>query len=234
MSDLGTDRNEVAREIEAVRALERASQIRRIVTHFMGWAVALFMTIVAACCLLVMWSRPTPQDRLVVALIHDDDSYEAPRPVEDLTRSERDILFRHTVIEYVRFREDYSWESVNANYKRVSVMSTPEERDRYQTVMRDGKNPDNPAVAYGTGTGASKADVTAIEVYTDPNSPNAVDARFVVTVEVPNQPPMTIRKFARMTWMLASDRISSGVMQLYDPAGIAFSHYRSLPDPEAK
>ena len=36
-----------------------------------------------------------------------------------------EILFRHTVIQYVFSRENYSWEGVNANYLRASAMSAP-------------------------------------------------------------------------------------------------------------
>ena len=38
-------------------------------------------------------------------------------------------------------RENYSWEGVNATYARASAMSAPAERDRYQAVMLDKRNP---------------------------------------------------------------------------------------------
>ena len=55
---------------------------------------------------------------------------------------------------------------------------------------------------------------------------------FLVKVTAPNQAPQTIRKTARMTWMPAADRIPPEIQQLYDPAGVAFTHYESTPDPE--
>jgi type IV secretory pathway component VirB8 len=229
----GEERDGIARALAGVRALEREGRMRRLVTVFGGWAMAAFMTLVALACLAVMWKRPVPQDRLHVALIHDDGSYEAPQLREDLPASQRDLLFRHTVIEYVRAREDYTWEGVNANYVRTSAMSAPEERDRYQAVMLDRRNPGNPAVVYGEGANAAMAYVTAIQVRVDPAARFAVDAMFVVRVTAPNQAPQTIRKTARMTWMPAADRIPPEVQQLYDPAGVAFTHYASTPDPEA-
>ena len=228
----GKERDEVSRAISAARGLERERRIRRLVTIAGGWAVATFMTLVAAACLGVMWVRPAPRDLLYVAMMHDDGSYDAPRLREDLPRSQRDMLFRHTVIQYVFARESYSWEGINASYKRASAMSAPEERDRYQAVMLDKRNPDNPAVVYGEGLNAALVDVTAIQVRTDPAAPNAVDAMFVLKVTAPNQAPRTIRKTARMTWMPAEDRIPPVIQQVYDPAGIAFTHYASSPEPE--
>jgi type IV secretory pathway component VirB8 len=224
---------EVTRAVAAARGLERERRIRRLVTIGGGWAVAVFMTIVAAACLAVMWNRPAPRDRFYVAMMHDDGTYDAPRLREDLPRSQRDMLFRHSVVQYVFARENYSWEGVNANYRRASAMSAPAERDRYQAVMLDKRNPENPAATYGEGLNAADADVTAIQVRVDPAAPNAVDAMFVVRITTPNQAPRTVRKTARMTWMPAEDRIPPEVQQIYDPAGIAFTHYSSTPDPDA-
>jgi len=80
---------------------------------------------------------------------------------------------------------------------------------------------------------AATADVTAIQVRTHPDTPNAVDAMFVLKITAPNQASRTIRKTARMTWMPAEDRIPPEIQQVYDPFGIAFTHYSSSPDPEA-
>jgi type IV secretory pathway component VirB8 len=133
----------------------------------------------------------------------------------------------------VRARENYSWEGVNATYVRASAMSAPAERDRYQAVMLDRRNPENPAAVYGEGANAAIADVGAIQVRVDPAARYAVDAMFVVKVTAPNQAPQTIRKTARLTWMTAEDRIPPEIQQLYDPAGVAFTHYATTPDPEA-
>ena len=229
----GNEQAELSRAFAAARGLERERRIRRLVTIGGGWAVAAFMTLVAAACLGVMWVRPVPRDLLYVAMMHDDGTYDAPRLREDLPRSQRETLFRHTVIQYVFARENYSWEGVNAHYLRASAMSAPAERDRYQAVMLDKRNPDNPAVIYGEGLNAAVADVTAVRVRADPSAPNAVDAMFVLKVTAPNQAPRTIRKTARMTWMPAEDRIPPAIQQVYDPAGIAFTHYASTPDPDA-
>lgn len=224
---------EVTNAVAAARAFERERRLRRMVNVGGGWAVAAMITVVAAACLGVMWNRPVPQDRYYMAVLHDDGTYDAPTVREDLPRSRREMLFKHTVIQYVRGRENYSWEAVNANYRLVSAMSAPAERDRYQAFMLDRRNPENPGVIYGEGAGAGTADVTAIQVHADPASPNAVDAVFMLKITAPNQPPRTIRKTARMTWMPAEDRIPAEIQQTYDPMGIAFTHYSSTPDPDA-
>ena len=228
-----SDMAEVTRAIAAARGLERERRIRRLVTIGGGWAVAGMMAAVAAGCLGVMWVRPVPRDRIYVAVLHADGTYDAPQAREDLPRSRRDMLFRHTVIQYVFARENYSWESVNANYQRVSALSAPAERDRYQTVMLDKRNSENPVMVYGEGVAAMTADVTGIQVKADPASPNAVDAVFLLKITASNQVSRTIRKTARMTWMPAEDRIPVEIQQLHDPLGIAFTHYASTPDPDA-
>jgi type IV secretory pathway component VirB8 len=229
----GEELTEITRAISSARGLERERRIRRLVTVGGGWAVAAFMTVVAGACLGVMWVRPVPRDLLYVAMMHGDGTYDAPQLREDLPRSQRDMLFRHSVIQYVFARENYSWEGVNANYQRASAMSAPAERDRYQTAMLDKRNPENPAVIYGEGMNAAAVDVTAIQVRADPATPNAVDAMFVLRITAPNQAPRIIRKTARMTWMPAEDHIPPEIQQVYDPLGIAFTHYSSSPDPEA-
>ena len=223
----------VMQAVAATRELERERRIRRLVTVSGGWIAAGIMGAVAVTCLGVMVVRPVPRDLVYVAMLHDDGTYDAPVVREDLPQSRRDMLFRHTVIQYVQARENYSWEGVNANYRRASAMSTPAERDRYQTVMRSPHNPENPAVLYGDGLNAGIADVVAIQVKVDPAAPNAVDAVFLLKVSAPNQAPRTVRKTARMTWMPADDRIPLEVQQQFDPAGIAFSNYVSTPDPDA-
>jgi len=230
----GSDLRELRRASAVTHGHERERRIRRLVTIGGGWVVAGMMTSVAVACLAVMWIRPVPRDRFSVALLPDDGTYDAPEVREDLPRRQRDLLFRHTVIQYVFARENYSWEGVNANYLRASAMSTPAERDRYQAVMLDKRNAENPAVVYGDGLNAAIADVTAVQVRPDPASPNAVDAMFVVKITAPNQAPQIIRKTARMTWMPAEDRIPAAIQQIYDPAGIAFTHYSSTMDPEAQ
>ncbi len=111
----GEELTEMTRAIAAARGLERERRIRRLVTIGGGWAVAAFMTVVATACLGVMWTRPAPRDHFYVAMMHDDGTYDAPRLREDLPRSQRDMLFRHSVVQYVFARENYSWEGVNAN-----------------------------------------------------------------------------------------------------------------------
>lgn len=224
---------EVTRAIAAARGLERERRIRRVLIVGGGWVVAAMLAATTTASLGVMWNRPVPRDRFLVSVLHDDGTYDAPTVREDLPRSRRDLLFRHTVIQYVLARENYTWEGVNASYRLVSAMSWPAERDRYQAVMLNRRNPDNPAVLYGDGMSASTADVTAIQVQADPSSPNAVAAVFMVKITTPNQAPRTIRKTARMTWVGAEDTIPAEVQQTYDPLGIAFTHYVSTPDPDA-
>ena len=198
------------------------------------WSAAGMMTCVAAGSLAILWHRPVPQDRFYVSVLHDDGTYNPPMPREDLAPSQRDMLFRYTVIQYVLARENYAYESVNANYRRASILSAPAERERYQSVMLDKRNPENPVVMYGDGINAKIADVQGnIRIRIDPATPNAVDALFLVKVTAPNQRERLVPKTARMTWMPAADQIPAETQQMYDPLGIAFTHYSSTINPDA-
>lgn len=220
--------------VAAARGFEHERRLRRLITIGGGWVAAGMMTLVAGGCLGVVLSRLVPRDQIHVAILHDDGTYDAPVVRDDLPKSRRDMLFRYTVMQYIMARENYSYEGVNANYRLASVLSAPTERERYQALMLDKRNPENPVVMYGDGLNAAIADVQGnVQVRTDPASPNALDAIFLVKITAPNQPPRTIRKTARITWMPAEDKIPIEIQQQHDPLGVAFTHYSSTPDPDA-
>ena len=88
----GEGRDKFSRALAGVRGLERERRMRRLVTIFMGWGMAAFMTLVALACLAVLWARPAPRDRYYVAMMHDDGTYEAPQLREDLPASQREVI----------------------------------------------------------------------------------------------------------------------------------------------
>lgn len=228
----GAQGRDAVKAVAATRGLEHERRMRRLITVGGGWVAASMMTLVASGCLAVLWARPVPRDQIHVAVLHDDGTYDAPVVRDDLPQSRRDMLFRYTVMQYILARENYSYEGVNANYRLASVLSAPAERERYQSVMLDKRNPENPVVVYGDGFNAAIADVQSnIQVRIDPASPNAVDAVFLVKITAPNQPPRLVRKTARITWMPAEDKIPIEIQQQHDPLGIAFTHY-SPTEPE--
>ena len=97
---------EVTRAVAAARGLERERRIRRLVTIGGGWAVAVFMTVVAAACLGVMWVRPVPRDLLYVAMMHDDGTYDAaPAPRGPVAEPARHAVPAHGHSVRVRPRE---------------------------------------------------------------------------------------------------------------------------------
>ena len=216
---------QVTEAIEASRRDERDRRIRRLVTVAGGWAAAGMMTVVAGGALAMMATRPVPKDVLHVGLVHEDGSYEPPLAREDLSQSRRNILFVYTVTEYIRARENYTWEGINAQFLKAANMSAPAERERYRAIMLDKKNPRNPEVVYGNTVDAAVAEVRDIRVKPNPASPYTVDATFELQITSPSRPKKIVRKTARMVWADAQDTIPITVQQRYDPAGIAFTHY---------
>lgn len=216
------------------RGFEKERRLRRLIIIGGGWVAAGMMTCVAVGALAILWNHPVPQDRFHVSIQHDDGTYEPSVAREDLSASRRAMLLRHTVIEYVKSRENYSYEGVNGNYRKASVLSAPGERERYQNLMLDKRNPLNPVVLYGDGVNARIADVQGnIRIRIKPDSPNAVDALFVVKVTAPGQRDRMVPKTATMTWMPAEDQIPIETQTEYDPLGIAFTHYNSDINPDA-
>lgn len=211
----------------------RRARLRHLVTVGGGWVMAGTMGLVAAGAIALVLHRPVPRDRLAIAFVQDG-VYQAPVLREDLPKSRWEVLLRHTVLQYLYARENYSWEGVQGSYNRASALSAPAEQARYQKAMTDPKDPQNPALKYGAGLGAGTATVTRALIQTDPATPNAITATFILRVQLPNQPAREERRLARMTWMPAEDKIPLAVQQQYDPAGIAFTHYDSNLDPEGK
>jgi type IV secretory pathway component VirB8 len=233
MAPRGEGLRSAQRAMAYADSMERERRIRRLITIGGGWAVAAMMTAVAGASLAVMWARPVPQDRPFVVVAHDDGTFSPALVRDDLAPGQKAMLFRNTVEQYVKARENYTWEGVNSLYMKVSAMSAPSERARYQAIMLDPKNAENPGVLFGSGINAASADVISIVVRPDANAPYSVSASFVLKVVPPNMAPRYFRKTATMTWMDARDTIPPGVQQQYDPAGIAFAHYASNIDPEA-
>lgn len=229
----GDEKAALAAVLAETRKAARRARLRHLVAVGGGWFMAGVMGCVAASALALVWHRPAPKDRLAVAFV-TDGVYEAPVLREDLPKSRREVLLRHSALQYLYGRENYSWESVQANYNRVSAMSAPAEQARYQKTMTDPKDPQNPANRYGSGIGAGTAVVTRALIQEDRATPNALVAVFYVRERLPNQPPREVRKIARMSWMDAQDKIPLAIQQQFDPAGIAFTHYDSDLDPEAK
>ena len=124
---------EITRAISSARGLEQERRIRRLVTIGGGWAMAGMMSLIATACLGVMWTRPAPRDHFYIAMMHGDGTCRL-RGRRGAT-AHAFLAFRH---QY-KVRREYSWEGVNANYRRASRERTGE-RDRYRAVAADKRN----------------------------------------------------------------------------------------------
>jgi hypothetical protein len=250
MSDLAANpglvlRGDASQEVQAhfadVRSLERERRRMRRVGFWGGWMMAGMMTGVAGLFAGIYLHRPVPRDQLYVAVMHDDGTYEPPVMRDDLTRSQRSMVLRYTLGEYIRCREEYSWESINALYRRCSAMSDLKEQARYQQPILDDANPQNPYRLYGTGASAGRAEVVAMRMQIDPSSPNAVNAFVAVRLTPPDKltagggtaAPKRVRKVIHLTWDDPDIPLPMEVQQMFDPAGIVITHYASDLDPDS-
>lgn len=233
--------HEVAEQDRAVagfRAMECERKLWRLFTVAGGWVFGVCMTVMAGGAVALLVHRPAPHDRLIAVPLGNETPYQPPVLVEDLPRSRSDILLRHSLREFIKANESYSWEGDRHNYNLVSAMSDPALRAKFQAIRNDKKNPENPAVIYGTGPGAGKADVIAMKINIDEASPNAPTAQIVVRITTPGKPDRTVSKTASMTWApppaggweTDQDPIPLEIQQQYDPMGITIGHYTSYPD----
>lgn len=236
----GAARAEAEHVFAEVRSLERERRRMRRIGVYGGWAVAGMMTCVAGLFGGIYLHRPVPRDVLYVAVMHDDGTYEPPAPRDDLSRSQRQMVLRYTLGEYIKCREEYSWESVNALYRRCSAMSSPDEQQRYQAPILNDQDPANPYRLYGTGDKAGRVEVVAVRLQTDPSSPNSVNA-FVTERLIPpanlsaggsSATPMRVRKIVHLTFDQPEDQLPMEVQQAFDPAGVVITHYTSDVDPQ--
>jgi type IV secretion system protein VirB8 len=139
----------------------------------------------------------------------------------------RDLTYEEAVTKsflatYVRARESWLPAAAEANFRQVSIMSTPAEQQLWAAAFRPA-NPASPQVAYGPA-GEAKVEIRAISFV----APHVADVRFhrqarrVGEVTESDWIATVAFAYARAP-MLEADR-------LRNPLGFQVSSYRSDPE----
>ena len=83
-----------------------------------------------------------------------------------------EAVTKHFLAQYVRAREGWLAPAAEANFRQVSIMSTPDEQERWAQAFRP-LNPTSPQVVYGP-TGEAQVEIRAVSFI----SPQVANVRF--------------------------------------------------------
>lgn len=145
---------------DRIRSAERSRRLAWIVA---GFASLMAMTALGAVAALSPLKTVEPfvvrVDRATGAV----DVMTALKSEEPLAYDE--AVTKHFLAQYVRARETWLAPAAEANFRQVSIMSTPAEQQRWADAFRPA-NPQSPQVLYGTA-GEAQIAIRAISFVAD-------------------------------------------------------------------
>jgi type IV secretion system protein VirB8 len=133
-----------------------------------------------------------------------------------------EAVTKHFLAQYVRARESWLAPAAEANFRQVSIMSTPAEQERWADAFRPA-NPASPQVVYGPA-GEAQVDIRAITFI----SKGVASVRFHRTVRLATQLAQsdaiaTVAFVYTRAPMAEADR-------LRNPLGFQVTSYRADPE----
>lgn len=146
-------------------------------------------------------------------------------------KSERPVTYdeavtKHFLAQYVRARESWLAPAAEANFRQVSIMSTPAEQQRWGDAFRPA-NPQSPQVLYGQA-GEAQVDIRAIAFVSESSSGGVANVRFHRVVRLGQQATesdwiATVAYTYTKAPMAEADR-------LRNPLGFQVTSYRVDPE----
>ncbi|HEY8616088.1 virB8 family protein [Phenylobacterium sp.] len=149
--------------------LRRAERSRRL-----AWCVAGAAALLASCAVLAV-AALTPLKTVepyVVRVDRATGAVEVIRGLEGAPVDPEEAVTRSFLATYVRAREGWLLAAAEANFRQVSIMSTPEEQQRWAAAFRPS-NPLSPQVRLGVA-GEAHAEIRAISFV----APKVANVRF--------------------------------------------------------
>lgn len=129
---------------------------------------------------------------------------------------------KYFAAKYVRAREGYQAVEAEDNFHTVSLLSGPEEQERFAEFYR-GSNPKSPQVVYRNGV--SKITIQSISLV----NRNVTSVRYTRTVTRNNEEPKTTHWVATLTNSYVNVPIATSD-RLVNPLGYVVTEYRSDPE----
>lgn len=161
---------------DRLRAAERSRRL--------AWGVAAFAGLVATVAVGAV-AALAPLKTVEPFVVRVDRTTGAVDVMSAL-KSEKPLSYdeavtKHFLAQYVRAREGWLAPAAEANFRQVSIMSTPAEQQRWGDFFRPA-NPTSPQVVYGPA-GEAQIDVRAISFVSD----GVANVRFHRTVRMSQQ-----------------------------------------------
>jgi type IV secretion system protein VirB8 len=203
---------------DRVRAAERSRRF--------AWAVAGFAALVATAAVGAV-AALAPLKSVEPFVVRVDRATGAVDVMTAL-KSEKPLsydeaLTKHFLAQYVRAREGWLPPAAEANFRQVSIMSTPAEQERWADAFRPA-NPQSPQVQYGPN-GEAQVAIIAVSFV----SPGVASVRFHRTARITQQ--VTESDWIATVAFTYTKAPMSEADRLRNPLGFQVTSYRA--DPEA-
>lgn len=200
--------------------LRSAVRSRRLAWSVAAGAVLLAVAAVAAVAALA------PMKRVVPFVVRVDNATGAVDVMTALDGPDRlsadEAVSKYFLGQYVRARETWLPSAAEANFRQVSIMSTPAEQQRWAAFFRPA-NPASPQVALGAAN-AAEVDIRAISFV----NRQVANVRFRRTVHV-GQSATTGEWIATVTFAYTKAPMAEGD-RLRNPLGFQVASYRADPE----
>jgi type IV secretion system protein VirB8 len=191
----------------------------------LAWTVAAFAAVVATAAVGAV-AALAPLKTVAPYVIRVDRTTGAVDVVSALKSGKpvtyEEAVTKHFLAQYVRAREGWLAPAAEANFRQVSIMSMPDEQERWAQFYRPN-NPGSPQVIYG-GAGEAQVDIRAVSFV----SPQVADVRFHRTVRQAQQ-------VTESDWIATlAFRYTKAPMaeadRLRNPLGFQVTSYRADPE----
>lgn len=202
---------------DRLRAAERSRRL--------AWASAAAMALLAASAVAAV-AALSPLKTVEPYVVRVDRATGAVEVMTGL-RGGRDVSYEEAVTKsflatYVRARETWLAPAAEANFRQVSIMSTPDEQQRWAAAFRPA-NPASPQVAYGA-SGEAQVSIRAISFV----SPKVASVRFHRTVRQGGQ--LSESDWIATAAFAYAKAPMSEADRLRNPLGFQVSSYRADPE----
>ena len=133
-----------------------------------------------------------------------------------------EAVTKHFLAQYVRAREGWLFPAAEANFRQVSIMSTPAEQQRWADAFRPA-NPQSPQSLYGAN-GEAQVSIRAVSFVAD----GVANVRFQRSVRLAQQVTDT-DWIATVAFTFTKAPMAEGD-RLRNPLGFQVTSYRSDPE----
>ncbi|WP_372784798.1 virB8 family protein [Phenylobacterium sp.] len=200
--------------------LRSAERSRRFAWGVAGFAGLLALAAIGAVAALAPLKTTVPFVIRVDRTTGTVDVVSALKRGKPVTYDE--AVTKHFLAQYVRVREGWLAPAAEANFRQVSIMSTPAEQERWADIFRPA-NPTSPQVVYGP-TGEAQVEIRAVSFV----SQGVADVRFHRTVRQSSQVTES-DWIATVAFAYTKAPMAEGD-RLRNPLGFQVSSYRADPE----